>query len=147
MSRRAVYAGLTALFGVSLLGADMVTTRDHKSVNGSLTTMANGEMQIVARYQSGEKTITIKLADTEAIEFNNRTFNAGPPAKSRGLGPGSTVAAAPPAGAQETPGNKILLQSGQEEPCTLRGIDEKAVHCAEGNYDRRVVIRILVGGR
>src|SRR5579862_8122767 len=72
----------------SVVRADTITTKkDHVSVNGFLTKMANDELIIVAHYASGEKTLTIKAADTEIIEFNGTTLNLGPPPKDLGIGP------------------------------------------------------------
>jgi hypothetical protein len=55
----------------SWLCAEMVITRDHVSVNGSLSKMANGDITFVARFDSGEKTLTIKRKDTDLLMIQN----------------------------------------------------------------------------
>jgi hypothetical protein len=136
---------LFAALGFSLLHADTITTRDHSGVNGSLIKMAGDEMTIIARYASGEKTLTIKRTDAEVIEFNGTTFNSGAPPRAFGIGPPLQPASAP-ASAPE-PADTIILRGAQRRACKLIGIDERLVHCVgkDGDYPRRIVLRILVG--
>ena len=107
--------------------------------------MAREEITIVARYDSGEKTSTISRKNVEVIEFNSTTFNPGPPPTAIGIGPplkGGTTSTA------EAP-DTIVLRGGQRRACKLIGIEEQVVHCAgkDGDYTRKVVLRILVGGQ
>jgi hypothetical protein len=141
--------GLTlALVGLGLcpLGADTITTKDHASVNGSLIKMANGEMTIVARYSSGEKPLRIKIEATEIIEFNGTTFNSGAPPKALGVGPPLNSESKTPPARPQNGTDTIILRGAQRKPCKLVGIDEQLVHCAgkDGDYNRRIVIRVLV---
>ena len=130
----------------SVLRADSVLTRDKATVNGKITKMTDGEITLVARYYSGEKTLTIKKTDAQIIEFNSTTSNSGPPPKAIGLAPplkesNSRVPSPEPA-------DTIVLARGQQRRlCNLIGIDEELVHCEgkAGEYPRKLVLRIVLG--
>ena len=128
--------------------AETITKKDRTSVNGKLTRFADGGIDLVARYDSGDKTISIKLSDISVIEFNATTFNAGAPPKSLGLGPSSSVSPAAEPN-QSDAVNSIVLRGGQIRSCRLIGIDDQSIHCMgkDGDYPRRIVIRVFLGGQ
>jgi hypothetical protein len=136
---------VTALsfLGFSPVWADTITTRDHVSVNGSLIKMTDDQLTIMARYRTGNKTLSIKITDAEIIEFNNTTFNSGAPPKELGIGP--PLDSGPVPAHQRTASDTIFLR-GSHKACKLIGIDTQFVHCAgkDGEYPRRIVLRITL---
>jgi hypothetical protein len=142
---RCVQSMALLIIACSVLHADMIRKRDGASVNGKLTKMTNGEIEFVARYDSGEKTFTIKKADVEIIEFNGTTSKSGPPPKAIGLGP-PLAGHKPPPSSPETPDTIVLARGQQRRSCELNGIDEQWVHCKgkDGDYPRNLVLRIVL---
>jgi hypothetical protein len=134
------------MISCSIVHGDTIVTKENVTINGTVSKMANGEMVIVARYESGEKTLTIRKTDAESIEFNKVTSNSVAPPKAIGLGPprdGSKSSA--PA---TEPADTIVLKRGQQRrACNLLGFDEETVHCEGkgGDYPRKLVLRIVLG--
>jgi hypothetical protein len=131
----------------SMVRADTIVTRDKVSVNGKLTKMASGEITLVASYDSGEKTLTIKKTDVAEIEFNSTTYNSGPPDAGIGIGPASKSGT--PAKSSPEPSDTIVLARGpQYKTCKLIGIDDQHVYCKGKNNDylRELVLRIVLVG-
>ncbi|HEY7337109.1 MAG TPA: hypothetical protein VH639_19605 [Bryobacteraceae bacterium] len=132
--------------------SDTVTTTDHLSVNGSLKQMANGVIALDAVFSSGTKTLSIQMSAVDNIGFNATTFNPGAPPTVLRIGPSKGAA---PRG--EAASDVIVLRGGQRRDCRLLSIDADTVHCAGnagakgkekgGDYNRRTVLRILVGAR
>ena len=131
--------------GLCLLRGDTVTTTEKVSVNAKVIKLTDNELTVVARFESGDKTFQIAQSDTEIIEFNNTTFNAGAPPKAFGLGPPLKNEKIPRS-TPESP-DTIVLRGGQHRECKLTGIDDQFVHCfgKDGDYPRKIVLRILVG--
>ena len=127
--------------------ADTVTKKDHLSVNGTVTTMTINEITLIARYKEGEKSLPLKLGDVSIIEFNDTTFNSGPPPTSLGIGPpiknASATTAVSPRKAPDS--DVVILKGGKVQPgCKLLGIDAQIVRCSGQVFDRSKVLRILV---
>jgi hypothetical protein len=147
MSWRTGLALALVSLGIPSLSADTITTTDHASVNGSVTTMANGEITLIARYDAGDKTLLIKLKDTDIVEFNGGTSNPGSPPREAGFGPSRDSKLEPPPSQPQNDANTIVLRGNQRRPCKLVGIDAQFVHCEgkDGDYNRRIVLRVIVG--
>ena len=134
-------------FAIRPLGADTITTTDRASVNGSLTTLANGEITFVARYVAEDKTLLIKLKDTDVIEFNANKQNFGSPPTAATFGPSRASESKTHLPQPQEDAGKIILRGDQRKPCTLVAIDTQFVHCEgkDGDYNRKIVIRVVVG--
>lgn len=126
--------------------SDTLTTTDHLNVNGFLKKMSDGIITLEARFNSGTKTIEVKIAAVDTIEFNATTFNPGAPPKVLGIAPPRESNSIPP---EESARDTIVLRGGQRKGCQLLSIDPDTVHCRgeKDGYSRRVVLRILVGSR
>jgi hypothetical protein len=120
-----------------MLHADTIVTKDRVSINGKFKKMVEGEITLVAGYDSGDKTLTVRKTDIAIIEFNSSTYNSGAPKPAIGLGPPLKGG-----GSSDFPSEKsdtIVLWLGmQHRPCKLIGIDGQHVQCGgkSGNYDR-----------
>jgi hypothetical protein len=118
-------------------------------VNGSLKQMTGGVITLQAAFSSGTKTLTIQMSAVDGIGFNSTTFNPGAPPKVLGIGPPKGKAASQDASASDV----IVLRGGERKDCQLLSIDAETVHCAGkgkekgADYNRRVVLRILVGAQ
>jgi hypothetical protein len=135
---------LLILCAAAAAHADTITTTDHLSVNGNLKQMSGGVITFDASYGSGTRTLSIQLSAVDAIGFNSTTFNPGNPPKVLEIGPPKGSPRSPQeAAAMDT----IVLRGNQRKDCMLLSIDAATVHCAgkSGDYDRRTVLRILVG--
>lgn len=132
--------------GCSLVRADTIVTRDRVSINGKVTRMASGEITLVASYDSGEKTLTIRKTDAAVIEFNSTTYNSGPPDSGIGIGPPHGK----PAKSSPEPADTIVLARGpQRKQCKLIGIDDQHVYCEgkDNDYLRELVLRVVLVGK
>ena len=149
MTRTIWSTTLLALWAAAAAYSDTVTTIDHLSVNGSIKQVAGGVITLQAAFSSGTKTLTIQMSAVDSIGFNSTTFNPGAPPKVLGIGPAKGKAASEEASASDI----IVLRGGDRKDCELLGIDAETVHCAGkgkekgGDYNRRTVLRILVGAR
>ena len=124
--------------------ADTVTTTDHLSVNGNLKQMSGGVITLDASYGAGTKTLSIQLSAVDAIGFNSTTFNPGNPPKVLAIGPPKGSPRSPQdAAAMDT----VVLRGNQRKDCMLLSIDANTIRCAGkgGDYNRRTVLRILIG--
>jgi hypothetical protein len=133
---------LPILCAAAAAHADTVTTTSHLSVNGSLKQMSGGVITLDASYAAGgTKTLSIPLSAVDGIGFNSTTFNPGkaPQNPNTGSSPGGH--------AGDVDWTVVLRAGGQSRACKLLSIDANTVHCAGkgGDYDRRTVLRILVG--
>jgi hypothetical protein len=135
---------LLILCAAAAAHADTIMTTEHLSVNGNLKEMSGGVVTLDASYAAGTRTLSIQLSAVENIGFNSTTFNPGNPPKELRIGPrkGST-----PASQEAAAMVTVVLRGNQSKDCKLVSIDANTVHCAGkgGDYNRRTVLRILVG--
>jgi hypothetical protein len=124
--------------------ADTIMTTDHLSVNGNIKQMSGGVITLDAGYTAGTRTLSIQLSAVENIGFNSTTFNPGQPPKELRIGPrkGGT-----PSSQEAAAMVTVVLRGNQSKDCKLLSIDAATVHCAGkgGDYNRRTVLRVLVG--
>jgi hypothetical protein len=118
---------------------DTVTMNNHVSVNGNLKQVSSGVITLDAGFPAGTKTLSIPLSAVDTIGFNSTTANPGAPPKAL------TTGASPGGGAADV--TVVLRAGGQRKDCKLQSIDANAIHCAAkgGDYNRKTVLRILVG--
>jgi len=136
---------MSVFFAASGTFADTLTLNDHHSLNGTINQLSGGVIVFEARFSSGSRTLSFKLPDVAAIEFNATTFNFGAPSKVPGLGPSRGDKAVPQ---QPLARDVIVLRSGQRPDCQLTAIDQDSVRCGnKSDYPRRLVLRILLGGQ
>jgi hypothetical protein len=137
-----------ALLAATPSAADTVTKTNHLSVNGVIKQLSGSMITLEARTKSGTDTLQIGISEVESIEFNDTTFNSGAPRKAPGIGPG-TDSGTPATPKQANLTDIVVLRGGQRRECTLTGIDLQLVHCGgrDGDYNRRIVLRIILGPR
>jgi hypothetical protein len=147
MIYRKFSAVLLAFFALRSPGwSDTVTTTDHLSLNGSVKKMSDGIITLEARFNSGTRTIAVKIAAVDTIEFNATTFNPGAPPNVLGIGPPREGNSAAP---ETTAKDTIVLRGNERRDCQLVSIDADSVYCKGEHtpYSRRVVLRIVVGSK
>jgi hypothetical protein len=137
---------IASLFAASAL-ADTITTTEHLSINGYITQISSGviELSVQARAIDKKETRWIPLNKVETIEFNSMTFNPGGPPLLFGIKPAAP--AQPKAQAPPVPAGTIVIRGGSRQPCKLVNVDGAKVVCQEKPYTRQTVVRIVVGGQ
>jgi hypothetical protein len=135
---------LLVLCAAAAAQADTVTMTSHLSVNGDLKQMSGGVITLGASFAAGTRTLSIQLSAVDTISFNSTTFNPDAPPKVLGIGPPK---GSPPESREAAAMDTIVLRGNQRKDCKLLSIDADTVHCSGkgGDYNRRTVLRILVG--
>lgn len=123
---------------------DTIAMKDGVSVNGSVSGLSNGILELKAKFPSEEKDVPIPIKDVQSIEFNSSTTNLGAPPKILGFGPPSGQNAPQDVHPAE---DVVVLRGGVRQPCILVGIDADRVHCGPSDafYNRNKVLRIVMG--
>lgn len=132
--------GLLFLFASLAMFSDTITKTDDLSYNGSIKGMVGGELKLEAHFRDGVKTLVVKESQLYSIEFNDETFNSGPPPKALGARPGTDT---PPPSAPR-PVDKVVFRGGEQKSCELLGIDAQFVHCSGADFGRDTVSRVLI---
>jgi hypothetical protein len=126
--------------------ADSITMTDNVSINGSVSGMSDGVVRITARFPSGAREGRFPIKEIQSIEFNSKTFNAGPPPKIMGFGPPRDQNASQSGHPAD---DVVVLRGGSRRACNLVSIDADRVHCGPNDpgIRRDTVLRIVLGSK
>lgn len=123
-----------------------------RTLNGVLQQMSGGNLELEARFQSGNKVYKIPIDQVRRIEFNARYYNLVAPPQVSALGEGPKAEPTAPVAPLRSYAIEIRGSGGDLVPCKVTSIDKDNVQCEAQDkskpkvYGRDTVLRILVKG-
>ena len=138
------YAALLMAGGLSLR-ADTVWTMAGPGWNGSLGSLRDNSLTLVATFPAGEKSMYFERKRVRSLEFNQVHFNSAQPAD-LGAQPSKRDSKTAPAAAPVGP-DIVVKKFGEQKQCVVKEISSTTVQCGDESLPRGSVIRIIFGSQ
>ena len=121
--------------------ADSVTTSDNLTLFGHVVELDKALVKLKARFPSqkgiGTRVVPIPRTNIVKIEFNATTFNPVAPPPDSQTGETSRAPSR----------DIVVLRGGEEKNCDGVLINEQKVYCGKQEWDRVLVVRVILGER